>query len=105
MTAAIVGSTTAPAQQPLRSIHTASFGQLLEQLEITLLVSTYQAGKLVLLRADDGVINTHFRAFNVPMGVACDGERLAVGTATEICEYHNIPAVARKLERMRARRG
>src|SRR5260370_269944 len=83
---------TVPPQEPLRSVHTASFGQLLEQLGITLLVSTYQAGKLVVLRADDGVINTHFRAFNVPMGIACDGERLAVGTAVEICEFHNVPA-------------
>jgi uncharacterized protein (TIGR03032 family) len=79
-------------------VHTSNFGLLLEQLGITLLVSTYQAGKLVLLRADGGVINTHFRSFNVPMGVACDGERLAVGTAVEIREFHNVPAVARKLE-------
>ena len=36
---------------PLRSVHTASFGPLLEHLDISLLVTTYQAGKLVLLRA------------------------------------------------------
>jgi uncharacterized protein (TIGR03032 family) len=81
----------------LRSVHTTSFPAILEQLGISLLVSTYQAGKLVVLRADGGVLNTHFRGFNVPMGVACDGERLAVGTAVEIWEFHNIPAVARKL--------
>jgi uncharacterized protein (TIGR03032 family) len=90
--------TTAPAPQPLRSVHTSGFGLLLEELGISLLVSTYQAGKLVVLRGDGGVINTHFRAFNVPMGVACAGDRLAVGTAVEIWEFHNIPAVARKLE-------
>jgi uncharacterized protein (TIGR03032 family) len=92
------GAATLSPQEPLRSVHTANFGRLLEQLGITLLVSTYQAGKLVLLRADGGVINTHFRSFDVPMGVACDGERLAVGTAVEIREFHNVPAVARKLE-------
>jgi len=36
-------------------------GPLLEQLDLALLVSTYQAGKLVVLRSDAGVINTHFR--------------------------------------------
>ena len=86
-----------PAAPPLRSSHTAGFGPLLEQLGASLLVSTYQAGKLVVLRADAGVVNTHFRAFQNPMGVACDGERLAVGTALEIWEFHNVPAVARKL--------
>jgi uncharacterized protein (TIGR03032 family) len=89
---------TAPAPQPLRSVHTDSFGPLLEQLGISLLVSTYQAGKLIVLRADQGVLNTHFRSFNVPMGLAGDGARLAVGTAREIWEFHNVPSVARKLE-------
>src|SRR5262249_42897353 len=29
---------------------------------------------------------------------AIDGDRLAIGTTWEIWEYHNVPAVARKLE-------
>jgi uncharacterized protein (TIGR03032 family) len=32
------------------------------------------------------------------MGLAVDGDRLAIGTALEVWEYHNIPAVARRLE-------
>jgi uncharacterized protein (TIGR03032 family) len=83
---------------PLRSVHTASFAPLLEHLDISLLVTTYQAGKLVILRAQDGVVNTHFRGFNKPMGLACDGQRLALGTALEVWEFHNVPAVARKLD-------
>jgi len=85
-------------ESPLRSSHTSSFGPLLEQLGVSLLVSTYQAGKLVVLRAEAGVLNTHFRTFRTPMGVACDGDRLAVGTALEIWEFHNVPAIAGKLE-------
>ena len=83
---------------PLRSVHSTTFPALLEALGISLVVSTYQAGKLVLLRSEGGVVNTHFRTFNTPMGVAVSGERLAVGTALEICEFHNVPAVARRLE-------
>jgi uncharacterized protein (TIGR03032 family) len=90
-------NTEAPAEPPLRSSHTTSFAQLLEQLGISLLVTTYQAGKLVVLRPDGGVVNTHFRSFNTPMGLACDGDRLAVGTAVEVWEFHNVPAVARRL--------
>ncbi len=84
--------------KPFRSSHTRSFGPLLEELGASVLVSTYQAGKLVMLRGDDGVLNTHFRNFSVPMGLACDGDRLAIGTRMEIWEYHNVPALARKLE-------
>src|SRR3954447_15252930 len=42
---------TAPPQ-PLRSQHTTNFPALLAELGVSLLVTTYQAGKLVLLRAD-----------------------------------------------------
>ena len=86
------------AAEPMRSVHTSNFPQLLDQLGISLLVSTYQAGRLVALRADSGVLNTHFRIFNKPMGLAVAGGRLAIGTAREIWEYHNLPAVAHKLE-------
>jgi uncharacterized protein (TIGR03032 family) len=60
-------------------------------------VSTYQAGKLVIVREDGGGVNTHFRSFQKPMGVAAAGGRLAIGTATAIEEFHDLPAVARKL--------
>jgi uncharacterized protein (TIGR03032 family) len=83
---------------PLRSVHTTTFADILEQFNISLLVTTYQAGKLVLLRADNGVVNTHFRNFAKPMGLAVQGNRLAIGTALEVLEFHNIPAVGAKLE-------
>ena len=37
---------------PLRSVHTSSFPPLMRQLGISLLVTTYQAGKLVIVRED-----------------------------------------------------
>jgi uncharacterized protein (TIGR03032 family) len=86
------------SKSPLRSVHSASFPALLDQLGASVLVSTYQAGKLVVLRANEGCLNTHFRGFRKPMGLAVDGDRLAIGTALEIWEYHNLPAVARRLE-------
>jgi uncharacterized protein (TIGR03032 family) len=83
---------------PLRSVHTGNFSAILQELGISILVTTYQAGKLVMLRPDGERLNTHFRGFSKPMGLAVDGERLAVGTSVEIWEYHNAPAVARRLD-------
>jgi uncharacterized protein (TIGR03032 family) len=83
---------------PLRSIHTSNFSAILQELGVSVLVTTYQAGKLVMLRPDGERLNTHFRGFSKPMGLAVDGDRLAVGTSVEIWEYHNAPAVARRLE-------
>ena len=87
---------------PLRSVHTTTFAEILANRGISVLVTTYQAGKLVILRADNGLVNTHFRTFPKPMGLALDtargGNRLAIGTAFEVCFYQNVPAVAAKLE-------
>src|SRR5262245_62780335 len=83
---------------PLRSVHTTNFPAILDQLGSSLAVTTYQAGKLVLVRSDGGVINTHFRAFNKPMGLAVAPGRLAIGTAVDVWEFRNVPAVAAKLD-------
>jgi len=86
-----------PSLPPLRSVHSTNLPAILTHLGASLLVSTYQAGKLVVVRADGDVVNTHFHPFNKPMGVAVAGGRLAIGTAVEIAEFQNVPAVAAKL--------
>jgi len=98
-------SPAVPATQPppLRSVHTTTIVQILQQFGVSLAVTTYQAGKLVLLRSEarDGgyVLNTHFRDFQKPMGFAWERGRFALGTNGEIWEFHNLPALAGKLEK------
>jgi uncharacterized protein (TIGR03032 family) len=82
----------------LRAVHTANFPALLRQLGASLLVTTYQAGKLVMVRDEGDHLNTHFRAFQAPMGMALDGDRLAIGTQMQVWEFVDVPAVTAKLE-------
>ncbi|MEX2172655.1 MAG: DUF4915 domain-containing protein, partial [Pirellulales bacterium] len=89
---------TAPTADPLRSVHTTSFPELLAHLGASVLVTTYQAGKLVVLRNDGGVLNTHFRNLAKPMGLAVAGGKLAIGCSVDIWEFHNVPAVCSKLD-------
>jgi uncharacterized protein (TIGR03032 family) len=90
------------AKPSLRSVHTTTVPQILNHLGASLAVTTYQAGKLVLLRAEPregaAVLNTHFRSFNKPMGFAWEPGRFALGTNTEVWEFHDMPAAARKLD-------
>lgn len=83
---------------PLRSVHTSNLPGLFTQLGISLVVSTYQAGKVILVRSNGDVLNTHFRTFAKPMGIAADERRLTVGGARSVCTYRNMPAVAPKLD-------
>ena len=60
--------TPTPADpNPLRSVHTTTLVELLKQGGFSFLVSTYQAGKLIVVRADGAEVNTHFRNFHTPM--------------------------------------
>jgi uncharacterized protein (TIGR03032 family) len=79
-------------------VHTANLAALFDQLHISLLVSTYQAGKVIVVRHDGGVLNTHFRSFAKPMGIAADHTRLTIGGTNTVWEYRNVPAVTRTLE-------
>ena len=88
----------ASAGSPLRSVSTANFPDLLRQLGGSLLVSTYQSGRVVVVRADGAQLNTHFRNFASPMGIAVGPAGLAIGTAREVWEYRNVPAAAGRLE-------
>jgi len=84
--------------EPLKSVHTTNLPQIFEQLGISLVVSTYQAGRIILVRNDGGTLNTHFRNFNKPMGIAADYSRLTIGGTNTVWYYRNVPAVAPKLE-------
>ena len=84
-------------EQVLGSVHTSNFPELLRELGGCLIVSTYQAGKLVILRPAGDSINTHFRSFNRPMGMAADVQRLMLGSLMEIVEFRNMPDVAQRL--------
>jgi uncharacterized protein (TIGR03032 family) len=86
------------AAEPLRAVHTSNFPGLLRQLGASLLVTTYQAGKLVIVRAEGDHLNTHFRSFPAPMGLALHGSRLAVGTTIQVWDFVDAPAAASKLD-------
>jgi len=71
---------------------------LLRQLWVSLLVSTYQANKLLVVRAAQGGLSTLVRTFERPMGLAVDGRRLALGTRDQIWFLRNAPDIAPRIE-------
>src|ERR1035438_10480024 len=88
------------ADLPLRAAHTPNFPALLRQLGASLLVTTYQAGKLVMVRDEGDHLNTHYRTFKSPMGLALTdaGAKLAIGTTIQVWEFRDNRDVARRLE-------
>jgi uncharacterized protein (TIGR03032 family) len=75
-----------------------SFVALLHQLGASLLVSTYQANKLLAVRASGQGLSTLVRTFDKPMGLAVDGPRVALGTRKEVWFLRNAPDIASRVE-------
>jgi uncharacterized protein (TIGR03032 family) len=85
--------------QSFASQHTESFAEFLRQAGVSLVVSTYQAGQLVVVRPQEQGVNTHFVAMSRPMGIAVEGgTRLTIGDAHRIDFYRNLPAVGGKID-------
>ncbi len=70
--------------QPFSSWHTPELPELIEELQCSFVLSTYQAGKVMLVGSDGGKITLLPRNFAVPMGMAVDGRRMAIATKGEI---------------------
>jgi uncharacterized protein (TIGR03032 family) len=77
---------------------TDSFAPLLRQLNMSLLVTTYQANKLLVVRAAQGGLSTLVRTFERPMGMAVDARRMALGTRNQVWFLRNAPDIAVRVE-------
>jgi uncharacterized protein (TIGR03032 family) len=64
--------------------HSLNFAPLLSELRVSLLISTYQAGKLIVVGVHQGVLALSFHNFQRAMGLAVKGDRWAVGTQEQI---------------------
>jgi uncharacterized protein (TIGR03032 family) len=82
----------------VRHEYTLNWGPILEHIGGSLLVSTYQAGKLVLVSARPGGLDLAYRNFEKAMGIAVAPERLAVGAQGLIWQLRGTPEIAPKLE-------
>lgn len=65
---------------------------------MSLVVTTYQAGKVILVRKEGEGLNTHFVNYQKPMGLAADFSHMAIGSGNSIWMLRNMTAVAAKLE-------
>ena len=82
--------------------YSRSLPEILARCRISLLVTTYQAGKLVVVaaRPDGQGLTLSFRNYTSPMGVAVrsQGDLAALATETQIWQLRNVPGLAGRLD-------
>lgn len=68
--------------------------QLLKQLQLSLAITTHQAGKLIFISpTEDGRIVQLLRTFNKPMGLSVHGNQLALATKVQVSTFINEPSL------------
>jgi uncharacterized protein (TIGR03032 family) len=77
---------------------TNNFAPILAHLGVSVVVSTYQAGKLVVLGTQAGALSLDFHNFKRAMGVAIAPDRMAVGTSDQVWLLRSSPQIAPHLE-------
>lgn len=87
------------AQAPFTCTYTPEVPDLLAALGCSLILTTYQAGKVIILSADGENLIQLARHFKRPMGMAVDGNRMAVATKYEVVVLENAPQLARRYPR------
>src|SRR5580765_4733178 len=75
------------------------FVPLLAEAGISLLISTYQAGKLVVVGTDQGKLTLSFHNFEQAMGLALSRNTLAVGTRYQVWYLAREAGMAKQLDR------
>src|SRR4051812_40308912 len=75
-----------------------TFAPLLKQLGVSLLVTTYQANKLLVLRERLGGLSILVRSFERPMGLAVDPRRIALGARDQVWQFRNASDLAPQVE-------
>lgn len=77
--------------------HSESLPAILAQLELSVLISTYQTGHLVVVAARQGRLVLTFHQFDRAMGIAVKPGTIAVCTRKEVWFLRDAPDIAAKL--------
>jgi len=87
-------------QREVRYEHSLGLGELLDELNASLLISTYQAGKLVVIGSQKRQLALSFHNFDRPMGTAIDrqADTLAVAARDKVWLLRNARDVASQLK-------
>lgn len=78
--------------------HSPGFVPALDQLGLSLIVSTYQAGKVFVVSSYQGNVQIRFHQFEQPMGLARTPTGIAVGTRRQIWFLRAAPEMGPRIE-------
>jgi len=92
------GGNGVPPAREVRHEDTRNLPALLSQLGASLLVSTYQAGKVVAVGAHQGELTLSYHNFERAMGLAVTPDGIAVGARAQVWFLRSAPDLVAQVE-------
>ncbi|HAG92897.1 MAG: TIGR03032 family protein [Pseudomonadales bacterium] len=81
--------------------YSSNLPQVLQQLNISLAFTSYQAGRLMVVRSDGQQLDVNFKSFPRPMGLVATDEGLTLGIFTQVLHFQRedglLPQIKRPL--------
>lgn len=77
---------------------TEHFPALLREFGLSLIFTSYQAGRVIMVRSDGKQLHLSVKAFPRPMGLAVDNDRVVLGINSQLLDFRRFDAVAPDLD-------
>jgi uncharacterized protein (TIGR03032 family) len=78
--------------------YTDNIPAILKQLNISLAFTSYQAGRLMLVRSDGESLDVNFKSFQRPMGLVATEKGLTLGIFTQIINFQREDGLLEKIK-------
>lgn len=78
--------------------HSDNLPQILKSFNIALAFTSYQAGRLMLVRSDGENLDVNFKSFQRPMGLVATEAGITLGVFTEIINFHREDGLLEKIK-------
>jgi uncharacterized protein (TIGR03032 family) len=79
-------------------LHSDNFPALLQRLNISLALTSYQANRVMFVRSDDEGLDMLFQDMPLPMGMAVTDDRLVLGSWAQVLDYRRHDALAAQID-------
>ena len=84
--------------------YSANLPTVLKQLNIALAFTSYQAGRLMLVRSDGETLDVNFKSFPRPMGLVANEQGITLGIFTQVQQFARadglVDSIKRPLQRI-----
>ena len=72
------------APMAVRYEYSPSLIEILQHQRLSILISTYQSGQVLVLGTHENQLRVSFLSFELPMGIAVSGQTIAIGSGSAV---------------------